>query len=150
MTHADQMRLALAEGEQALVHGDVPIGAVIVDATGQVIGRGHNRREVDADPTAHAEILAIRQAAAQRGSWRLDGTTLYVTVEPCPMCAGALIMARIPRLVFGVDDVKAGACGTLYNIVRDERLNHRTEVIAGVLEDECRALLQRFFSGLRE
>jgi tRNA(adenine34) deaminase len=144
------MRFALAEGEQAMAHGDVPIGAVIVDATGRIIGRGHNRREVDGDPTAHAEVLAIRQAAATLGSWRLDGTTLYVTVEPCPMCAGALVMARVPRLVFGVDDAKAGACGTLYNIVRDERLNHRLEVIAGILEDECRQLLQRFFSGLRQ
>ncbi|MGE5560546.1 MAG: tRNA adenosine(34) deaminase TadA [Chloroflexota bacterium] len=150
MTHADYMRLAIGEGELAPAHGDVPIGAVVVAESGQVIGRGHNRREQLADPTAHAEVLAIRQAAEAAGTWRLDGATLYVTVEPCPMCAGALVMARIARLVYGVRDVKAGACGTLFNIVRDERLNHRVEVIEGILEDECREQLNRFFSGLRE
>jgi len=150
MTHADFMRLAIGEGGLALAHGDVPIGALVVAPDGRIIGRDHNRREELHDPTAHAELLAIRAAAASVGDWRLDGTTLYVTVEPCPMCAGALVNARVARLVYGARDVKAGACGTLFNVVRDQRLNHQVEVIEGILEAECRELLQRFFRGLRD
>ena len=138
------MRLALEEARRAAEGGDVPVGAVVV-RDGQVIGRGHNRREQDGDPTAHAEILAIRAASETLGAWRLTGSTLYVTIEPCPMCAGALVLARIDRLVYGAADPKAGAAGSLWNIVQDERLNHRLQVTAGVLEDECREIIQSFF-----
>jgi len=138
------MRLALEEARRAAEGGDVPVGAVVV-RDGQVIGRGHNRREQDGDPTAHAEILAIRAASEALGAWRLTGSTLYVTIEPCPMCAGALVLARIDRLVYGAADPKAGAAGSLWNIVQDERLNHRLQVTAGVLEDECREIIQSFF-----
>jgi tRNA(adenine34) deaminase len=124
------MQEALAEADAAAAHSDVPIGAVVV-RNGTVIGRGHNRREVDQDPTAHAEVLALRQAAATLGRWRLDGCTLYVTLEPCTMCAGALVLARIDRLVYGADDPKAGAVGALYDIPRDPRLNHLVEVCGG-------------------
>lgn len=138
------MRAALEEAEAAPAHGDVPIGAVVVVA-GEVVARGHNRREVDADPTAHAELLAIREAARQLGSWRLDGATLYVTLEPCPMCAGALVLARLPRLVYGATDPKAGAVGSLYDLVDDPRLNHRVDVTSGVLATEGARLLTDFF-----
>jgi len=142
------MELALAEARLALEHGDVPIGAVLVDADGRVVGRGHNRREERGDPTAHAEIEALRDAEHFDG-WRREGTTLYVTLEPCPMCMGALVNARVERVVYGAADRKAGAAQTLYRIGDDPRLNHRVAVTAGVLEAECRALLQSFFKGLR-
>ncbi len=138
------MRLALSEAGVALEEGEVPIGAVIVH-DGGVIGRAHNQRETLRDPTAHAEILAITQAAAALDRWRLTGTTLYVTIEPCAMCAGAVVLARIDRLVYGARDPKAGACGSLYDIPRDERLNHRLDVTTGVIEQECGDLLRQFF-----
>ncbi len=138
------MREAIKAAQIAEENGDVPIGAVIVYAN-QVIGRGYNQREQLRDPTAHAEIIALTQAAAFLDSWRLHGCTIYVTLEPCAMCAGALVLGRLDRLVYGCEDPKAGACGSLYNIVRDERLNHRLEVTGGVLADECGGLLQDFF-----
>ncbi len=142
------MEVALAEARKAAEIGEVPIGAVIV-ADGVIIGRGHNRREIDHDPLGHAEILAIREAAVVVGGWRLTGSTLYVTLEPCPMCAGALVASRIDRLVFGAVDPKAGYCGTLGNIAQDPRLNHRLEVVGGVLAEESSALLRGFFARLR-
>jgi tRNA(adenine34) deaminase len=138
------MRMALREAETAAAESEVPVGAIIVKE-GRILGRAHNLRETLSDPTAHAEIIAITQAAEALGAWRLEGSTAYVTLEPCPMCAGALVQARVKRLVYGAADPKAGACGTLYNIVCDERLNHRLEVTAGVLADEARELLQKFF-----
>jgi tRNA(adenine34) deaminase len=143
------MRVALAEGERAAALGEVPVGAVVV-LEGEVIGRGYNRRETDRDPLAHAEVLAIRDAARSIGGWRLEGTTLYVTLEPCAMCAGALVLARVDRLVFGAGDPKAGWCGSLGDLVRDPRLNHRLEVTRGVLEVECGDRLREFFRGLRK
>jgi tRNA(adenine34) deaminase len=144
------MREALAEAERAMEHGEVPIGCVVVDdAAGRIIGRGHNLRETQRDPTAHAEIIALRQAAASRGHWRLDGCTLVVTLEPCPMCAGALVNARVSRLVYGADDPKAGAVRTLYQICQDQRLNHRVEVTAAVMADQCAQLLRTFFQQQR-
>ncbi len=137
------MRLAVAEARAA--GDDVPVGAVVLDEGDQVIGRGRNRRELDSDPTAHAEVVALRQAAAARGEWRLSGCTLVVTLEPCTMCAGAIGLARVERLVFGAFDPKSGAVGSLWDVVRDRRLNHRPEVVAGVLEEECAALLETFF-----
>jgi tRNA(adenine34) deaminase len=142
------MREALAEAGAAAAQGDVPIGAVVVH-DGAVVGRGHNRREVDQDPTAHAELLALREAAATLGTWRLDGCTLYVTLEPCTMCAGALVLARVDRLVYGADDPKAGAVGALYDIPRDPRLNHLVEVVRGVEADACGELLRAFFRARR-
>jgi tRNA(adenine34) deaminase len=139
------MRLALAVAERALLGGDVPIGAVVLGPSGSVIGEGFNRREADADPTAHAEVLALRAAAREVGQWRLAGATLVVTLEPCTMCAGALVLARVGRLVFGAFDPKAGAVGSLWDVVRDPRLNHRPEVVAGVLADECALGLRTFF-----
>ena len=144
------MRSALAEAALAAAAGEVPVGAVVVDQAGRVIGRGHNRREADADPTALAEVIALRQAASARGSWRLDGCTLVVTLEPCKMCAGALVLARVDRLVFGAWNQELGAVGTLWDVVRDRRLNHRPEVVSGVLADECSALLQQFFGAHRD
>jgi tRNA(adenine34) deaminase len=142
----DLMRLALAEARAAAEAGDVPIGAVIVhDPTGAIVGRGRNRREEDRDPTAHAEIIALRDAAAHLGQWRLLDCTLYVTLEPCPMCAGAIVAARVPRLVYGCDDPKAGAVRTLYKICEDERLNHCVTVTAGVCAEECAEVLRAFF-----
>ncbi|MDO4918156.1 tRNA adenosine(34) deaminase TadA [Kocuria sp.] len=143
------MGLALSEAERTAASGDVPIGAVVLDAAGRVVGTGHNRREADGDPTAHAEVLALREAAACLGEWRLAGCTLVVTLEPCAMCAGALVLARVPTLVFGAWDPKAGACGSVFDVVRDPRLNHWVEVTGGVREDECAALLQDFFRGHR-
>ena len=143
------MREALGEAERATEHGDVPVGCVLVDADGTELARAHNRREVDADPSAHAEVLALRAGCARRGHWRLDGTTLYVTLEPCPMCAGALVNARVSRLVFGASDPKAGAVQSLFAIATDPRLNHRLEVRGGVLPAEAAALLQAFFARLR-
>jgi tRNA(adenine34) deaminase len=144
------MRVALDEARAALTTFDVPIGAVVVDAGGTVIGRGRNRREADADPTAHAEVVALREAARRRGEWRLDGCTLVVTLEPCTMCAGAVVLSRVDRLVFGAFDDKAGAVGSLWDVVRDRRLNHRPEVVSGVLADESRALLLEFFGTHRD
>ena len=144
------MREALDEARAALATDDVPIGAVVVDATGAVVGRGRNRREADADPTAHAEVVALRQAALACGEWRLSGCTLVVTLEPCTMCAGALVLARVDRLVYGADDPKAGAVGSLWDVVRDRRLNHRPEVVSGVLAAESGELLRAFFRSRRD
>ncbi len=130
-------------------HSDVPVGAVILDEAGTILARAHNRREADRDPTAHAEIIAIRQAARAVGSWRLTGLTLVVTLEPCTMCAGAVTLARLGRLVYGAEDQKAGAVGSLWDVLRDRRLNHRPEVIGGVLASECGAVLREFFAARR-
>ena len=144
------MAQAIVQAQLARDHGEVPIGCVVVDdLTGQVIGTGYNRRECDHDATAHAEILAIRQAGITRGHWRLTDCTLYVTLEPCPMCAGAIVNARIPRLVYGADDPKAGAVKTLFQLCTDPRLNHRVEVAGGVSADNCAKLLQDFFKAQR-
>jgi tRNA(adenine34) deaminase len=143
------MGLALAEARLALASADVPIGAIVVGPDGAVIGTGRNEREAHQDPTAHAEMVAIRQAARALGSWRLDGCTLVVTLEPCAMCAGAIVLARIPRVVFGAWDEKAGASGSVFDILRERRLNHWVEVYPGVREDECGALLRDFFAGHR-
>jgi tRNA(adenine34) deaminase len=140
------MRMALAEAQAAADADDVPIGALIVhDPSGEVIGRGRNRREADNDPTAHAEIVALRDAARRLGQWRVLDCTLYVTLEPCPMCAGAIVAARVPRLVYGCDDPKAGAVRTLFTICEDERLNHCVAVTAGVCAEECAEVLRDFF-----
>jgi tRNA(adenine34) deaminase len=144
------MRDALVEARTALSTGDVPVGALVLDADGTVLGRGHNMREAVGDPTAHAELVALRAAAAARGEWRLDGTTLVVTLEPCTMCAGALVLARVARVVFAATDPKAGAVGSLWDVVRDRRLNHRPEVVGGVLEGEAAELLREFFRGHRD
>jgi tRNA(adenine34) deaminase len=144
------MRLALAVAERALPGGDVPIGAVVLDPDGTVIGEGYNRRELDADPTAHAEVLALRAASTRVGQWRLEGCTLVVTLEPCTMCAGAIVLSRVDRVVFGAFDPKAGAVGSLWDVVRDPRLNHRPEVVAGVLAAECGQVLREFFATHRE
>jgi tRNA(adenine34) deaminase len=143
------MQRALLEAAEALTTGDVPVGAVVVDAAGRVVGTGRNAREAVQDPTAHAEVLALRAAAAAVGSWRLTGHTLVVTLEPCTMCAGAAVLARVDRLVYGAADPKAGAAGSLWDVVRDRRLNWRPEVIAGVREQESAALLERFFADHR-
>ncbi|CAM5453828.1 MULTISPECIES: tRNA adenosine(34) deaminase TadA [Streptomyces] len=140
------MRLALGEAEEAVRGGDVPVGAVVLSADGtRVLGAGHNEREATGDPTAHAEVLAIRRAAAALGEWRLTGCTLVVTLEPCTMCAGALVQSRVDRVVYGARDDKAGAAGSLWDVVRDRRLNHRPEVIEGVLAEDCARLLTEFF-----
>jgi len=149
MFHKLYMKEALLEAEKAYAKGEVPIGAVIVSGD-KIISRAHNLREERQDPTAHAEILAIREAAQRLQSWRLTGTTIYVTLEPCPMCAGALVQARVDTLVFGAWDGKAGAAGTLLNIAHFPKLNHQVEVFGGVMEEECRDIMQRFFSGLRK
>jgi tRNA(adenine34) deaminase len=144
------MRLALEVGRYAVATGDVPVGAVVVDGDGSIIGTGWNRRELDADPTAHAEIMALRAAARAHGDgWRLTGCTLVVTLEPCTMCAGAAVLARVDRVVFGATDDKAGAIGGLWDVVRDPRLVHRPEVVAGVLAEECASQLREFFESLR-
>ena len=140
---------ALALAEEAAAAGETPVGAVVVDREGRIIGRGRNRRE-SGDPLGHAELLAIREAADAMGDWRLEGTTMVVTLEPCAMCAGALVNARVERLIFGAPDPKAGFCGSLGNLVQDTRLNHRLEVVGGVEEARSRELLQRFFRQLRE
>ena len=144
-----EMRAALDEARSALATGDVPIGAVFVDATGAVLGRGRNVREAEADPTGHAEVVALRAAAQARGEWRLEGCPLVVSLEPCTMCAGAAVLSRVERVVFAAYDDKAGAVGSLWDVVRDRRLNHRPEVVAGVLADESAALLQEFFAAHR-
>ena len=143
------MRRALELAGAAPRTGDVPIGAVVVDADGQLVGEGVNVRERDGDPTGHAEIVALRAAAGRIGEWRLSGCTLVVTLEPCTMCAGATVLSRVDRLVFGAYDEKAGAVGSLWDVVRDRRLNHRPEVIGGVLAEESTALLDAFFAGQR-
>jgi tRNA(adenine34) deaminase len=146
----DLMREAIAMAGDARAMDEVPIGCVILhQPTGKIVGRGHNRRQIDRDATAHAEILAIREAGRTLGDWRLEDCTLAVTLEPCPMCAGAIVNARIPRLVYGCDDPKAGAVRTLYQVCEDVRLNHRVEVTAGVLADECAELLRAFFQTQR-
>jgi len=145
----EPMLAALAEARTALATGDVPIGAVVLDPSGAVVGRGRNVREADADPTGHAEVVALREAARARGEWRLDGCTLVVTLEPCTMCAGAAVLARVDRVVFGAFDPKAGAVGSLWDVVRDRRLNHRPEVLGGVMADESTALLDGFFAAHR-
>lgn len=142
------MHLAIREAERALEHDDVPIGAVIVQQ-GEVIGAGHNERELRADPTAHAEILAMREAARHLASWRILDAVLYVTLEPCTMCAGAIVLARIPRVVFGTADPKAGAAGSVVNVLAEPQFNHRPEIAQGLLAAECSALLTTFFSSKR-
>jgi tRNA(adenine34) deaminase len=144
------MREALDEARAAPATGDVPVGAVVVDGAGRRIGAGRNAREATGDPLAHAEVIALRAAAETLGSWRLDGCTLVVTLEPCAMCAGAVLAARVPRLVFGAWDEKAGAVGSVYDVLRDRRVPHRTEVVAGVDEEECAALLRSFFEERRD
>jgi tRNA(adenine34) deaminase len=142
------MRQAIAGADKALESDDVPVGAVVVH-DGNIIGRGHNQRELLQDPTAHAEMIALTAAATAVGSWRLDGCTMYVTLEPCVMCAGALVLARIDRLVYGAFDPKAGACGSIYNIVEDQQLNHRMKVSSGILAEECGGMLTEFFARKR-
>ena len=149
MDDVTAMRQALDLAGAAAADGDVPVGAVVIDADGVVIGRGRNTRERDADPTGHAEVVALREAAAARGEWRLEGCTLVVTLEPCTMCAGAVVASRVARLVFGAFDDKAGAVGSLWDVVRDRRLNHRPEVASGVLAEESATLLRSFFDAHR-
>ena len=146
---SEYMRAALREAEKAAALGEVPVGAVIV-REGRIIASGYNRTETDGDPTAHAEMIAIRQAAEKLGGWRLPGCTLYVTLEPCSMCAGAIVWSRIERLVIGAMDPKAGACGSVFNIPQEEKLNHRVEIETGVMEEECSGILKGFFRGLRQ
>jgi tRNA(adenine34) deaminase len=142
------MRLALREAERALEHDDIPVGSVVV-RDGEVIGSGHNEREIRADPTAHAEVIALRDAARTLGSWRILDSVLYVTLEPCAMCAGAMVLARIPRVVFGTIDPKAGAAGSVLNVLAEPRLNHRPQVESGLLAEECADLLRAFFASRR-
>lgn len=142
------MERALMQAKTAFRHGEVPVGAVVVK-DGKVISRGYNRRESDRDPTAHAELIAMRRAAKKLNSWRLTGCTLYVTLEPCPMCSGVIINSRIDRVVFGAYDAKAGCCTTLYHLCSDERFNHRAEILGGVNEDECGEILSCFFKEKR-
>ena len=146
--HERWMERAVGEARRALEHDDVPIGAIVVH-DGEVVGAGHNEREHRQDPTAHAEVIALRAAAAALGSWRVLDATLYVTLEPCAMCAGAIVLARVPHVVFGCPDPKAGAAGSVLDVLAEERLNHRPEVVAGVLADECSALLRDFFAARR-
>ena len=143
------MAQARAEAALAPAHGDVPVGAVVLDAAGRIVAQAHNERELTGDPTAHAEVLALRRAAAARGEWRLDGHTLVVTLEPCTMCAGALVLARVERLVIGAWDPKAGAVSSLFDVVRDPRLNHRLEVVGGIDAAACGEQLRGFFEGRR-
>ncbi len=147
--HIRFMSMAIQQAELALEHGEVPVGCVIV-YEGRIIGKAHNQREMLQDPTAHAEILAITQAATALGSWRLENTRLYVTLEPCPMCAGAIILARIEEVYFGAFDPKAGVCGTLMNLLEDRRFNHNPKVYSGLLAEECGTLLTTFFRNIRE
>ena len=147
--HDDIMREALALAKQCSASHDVPVGAVVVDSNGSVLGRGFNKREALNDPTAHAEVIALREAAAAEDSWRLDDCTLYVTLEPCTMCAGAIVNSRVKRVVYGADEPKTGAAGSLWDVMRDRRLNHQVEIIRGVLADESAQLLQEFFANHR-
>lgn len=146
---AAPMRLAIAEAALAPATGDVPVGALVLGPDGGIIGRGHNEREAVGDPTGHAEVVAVREAARRVGEWRLSGCTLVVTLEPCTMCAGAIVLSRIDRVVYGALDEKAGAAGSLFDVMRDRRLNHRPEVIPGVLADECGEQLRAFFDTQR-
>ena len=146
--HERWMEFALKEAEQAYKRKEVPIGAIIIREN-RIVGKGYNQTETLRDPTAHAEIIAITAAASQLNNQRLENCTMYVTLEPCPMCAGAIVQARIPTLVYGAPDPKAGACGTLYNIVQDERLNHRVELVSGILESRCGGILRDFFAKIR-
>ena len=148
-SYDEPMRLALAQAGLAAVQGDVPVGAVLLDGAGAVLASAYNDREGSGDPTAHAEVLALRRASAATGRWRLEGCTLVVTLEPCTMCAGALVLARVARLVYGAADPKAGAAGSLWDVVRDRRLNHRPEVVPGVLSDACGEVLRGFFEARR-
>jgi tRNA(adenine34) deaminase len=148
MRHHDFMAIALEEARIAADHGEVPVGAALVK-DGEIIARGHNRRVETGDPTAHAEVLVLHEAGNRTGDWRLEGTTLYVTLEPCPMCAGAIVLARVKSVVFGASEPRAGAGGSAYNILEDGTLGHRVEVVAGVMEEECRRLLRGFFNDLR-
>ncbi len=148
ISHERFMREALIEARRAAAMGEVPVGAVLA-RDGQIIGRGHNRRELDGDPLAHAEIFAIREGARRVGDWRLEESTLYVTLEPCPMCAGAIVLARIPFLVFGTRDPKAGGAGSVMNLLQNERLNHQVQIVEGILEEECSRILKDFFQDLR-
>ena len=149
MPHTIFMRAALEEAQKAFEKGEVPVGAVLVKED-EIIARAHNLKEERRDPTAHAEILVIQEASRILSSWRLSGTTLYVTIEPCPMCAGALIQARIEKLVFGARDSRAGVCGSLYNLVQDSRFNHCLEIEEGILKDSCAEIMQRFFKSRRK
>ena len=146
----DFMRLALLEAQKAYELEEVPIGAVLVDEQGQVVASGHNMREIWHDATAHAELIAIQEACRKLGRWRLSGLTLYVTIEPCPMCAGAIVMSRVDRVVYGSTDAKAGACESVFNIPGNEMLNHRPEIRAGVLQEECAEIMKRFVRERRE
>jgi tRNA(adenine34) deaminase len=147
--HERWMGVALQEARAAMAHDDVPIGAVVVHDDGRVIGRGRNERELREDPTAHAEVLALREAAAALGTWRVLESTLYVTLEPCTMCAGAIVLSRVPRVVYATADPKAGAAGSVLDVLADTRLNHRPEVVAGVLAEEAAELLRSFFRARR-
>ena len=148
-SYDDAMGVALEEAQSALATSDVPVGAVVVDAAGAIVARGRNRREADGDPTAHAEVLALRAAAQTLGAWRLTGCTLVVTLEPCAMCAGAIVLARVDRVVYAADDPKAGAAGSVWDLVRDPRANHRPELVRGVRAEEAGDLLRSFFSSRR-
>ncbi len=145
----EAMELAIAEAKQATISGDLPIGALVLDSSGAVIARAGNRREATQDPTAHAEVLALRAAAALLGDWHLDGCTLVVTLEPCPMCAGAAVLARVERIVFGAWNEEYGACGSHWDLPRDRRMNHRPEVVSGVLATECGNLVRDFMANIR-
>jgi tRNA(adenine34) deaminase len=147
--HLEHMAMALEEAEIAVLEDEVPVGCVIVSLQHGVIGKAHNQRETLKDPTAHAEMIAITQAAQALASWRLENCVLYVTLEPCPMCAGAIVLARLPMVVYGTADPKAGACDSLYNITSDPRLNHRSQVVQGVLMEQCAAMLSQFFANKR-
>lgn len=148
MDDIEWMKIAIAEALKAEAIGEVPIGAILV-RNGEIVGRGYNRREIDKDPTAHAEMIAIREASSHLRGWRLLNTTLYVTLEPCPMCAGAIVQSRIAKVVFGASDPKAGCAGTLMNLLQEERFNHQVEVVSGVLGTECSQLLTQFFRKMR-
>ena len=150
MNDLQWMAEAVVQARRAAELGEVPVGAVVVDGTGQVVARAHNTKETNGDPLGHAEILALRQASVRVGGWRLSDCTLYVTLEPCAMCAGALVHSRVRRLVFATEDPKAGFCGSLGNLVQDPRLNHRVEVQSGVMREECAAMLKGFFAALRQ
>jgi tRNA(adenine34) deaminase len=143
------MRRAIALAERSAAAGDVPVGALVVVPSGEVVGEGWNVREAEGDPTGHAEVVALRAAAARLGTWRLEGCTLVVTMEPCPMCAGAVVLSRVARVVLGAWDPKLGACGSVWDVVRDRRATHRAEVVGGVLEDECGEVVRRFFGAHR-
>jgi tRNA(adenine34) deaminase len=150
VNNQDLMRAALAVAQQASASGDVPVGAVIINSTGEIIATGHNERELNNDPTAHAEIVAIRKAALAVGEWRLENHTIVVTLEPCPMCAGAIAQSRISTLIFGAWDEKAGAVGSVWDLIRDPRALNKVEVRSGVLADECSAVLKEFIQGVRK